>query len=196
MLGAVGIDLRLGAALDLGAKVLVGGREGLRPGCARHAGAQPGQAIDAAVFHVELVRELVDHDIDALGTVVLVEPRQQHRSALPGFAEHFVLVFVQHAGFVDLLARDHEVTRIHDHAHPACVRLQADVEHRQAGLQRDRQQHVVVQDQTLGAVKLLGGEKRERQRAQALTLARVEALQKGQARFDACPALRGDGRRG
>ncbi len=104
----------------------------------------------------------------------------QHRAALPGLAEHLVVVFVQHAGLVDRATRDEEVARIDDHPHPAGVGLQADAEHRQAGLQRDRQQHVVVQCQALRAVELLAGEEVERQLAQARAICRGEVVEEGQ----------------
>jgi hypothetical protein len=66
-------------------------------------------AVHLAVAHVEFVGEFVDDHVDAVEGVLALEPRQQHRAALPGFAEHLVFVFMDDTVFVGEMPRNDEV---------------------------------------------------------------------------------------
>lgn len=189
--GGIRVDVGVDPAIDLGAEVLVGAGEGLGPGLARHARAQAGQAVDAAVLHVELVREFVDDHVYAGWAVLLVEPCDQHRSALPGLAEHLVVVLVEYAGLIDGAAGNHEVAGIDDDPDPAVVGLKPDVEDGQTGLQRDREQHVVVELQALRTVELLAAQEFERHLAQPQALVGQQAGEEGQGALDPLPLFGG-----
>ena len=78
--------------------------------------------------------EFVQHDIGGAGIVRVVEPGQNYRSTLPGFAEHRVIVFMHDAVFVHDAPRDDEIAGIDDDAEPMTVSLEAKIEDQQAGL--------------------------------------------------------------
>ena len=93
------------------------------------------------------MRELVDHDVVApvgrLAGVADVAPRQHHRAAFHGLAGQHLVVLVHDAVVVDDLApRQHRVG-VHDDADEAVVPVEAQPQHRQAGLRGDGHGHGV-----------------------------------------------------
>ena len=97
-----------------------------------------------------------DHVVAVLdGRRLHVTPAQRHRPAGHGFAAEFFLVVVNHAGVVMQFApRQHRVGVDHD-ATEVVVPVQAQLEHRQAGLGRYGQRHLVSDLQAVGAAELL-----------------------------------------
>ena len=97
-----------------------------------------------------------DHVVAVLdGGLLHVTPAQRHRPAGHGLAAEFFLVMVHHAGLIMHFARrQHGVGVDHD-ATEIVVPVQAQLEHRQAGLGRYGQRHLVRDPQPMGAAELL-----------------------------------------
>ena len=74
------------AGVDACAQILKGRAEVARPGGGIHAAMQRRKAVGVAVQHVELVRELVQHHVDAVGPAAgfNVGNRQHQRPRVPG----------------------------------------------------------------------------------------------------------------
>ena len=187
MFGAVGVEEQVLTPVEAGAEIVVGVLESGGPGTGGHAGRQPRVAVHFAVAHVQLVGEFVNHHVDAVKGVFCVEPRQQHRTAFPGFAEDFVVVFMHHAIFVGDPAGNDEITGINDDADPVGVGVDTDIQYWQAGLQGDGQKNVVGDEQPFGAVDFLVGEKFEGHAAQAGAFFRRQEVEERQGCLDARP---------
>ena len=117
---------------------------------------QGREAVGFAVAHVELVRELVDHDVVAGHARILVARHgdvlvgKDHGAAQPRLARHGIVGEVDDAGFVHDLALGRELRRIHDHVRPAVVPLDAEFEHEDRGLRGDVQAHLVGDLEAVG----------------------------------------------
>ena len=98
-------------------------------------------AVGGAVFHVQLVRHLVDHHVPAITRrrAVDVWPRQQHRPIRTRFARQHALAFVHQSVFVGKTLLTRKRAGINDNAFPVGVAFNIQVQHRQAGLRRNRQ---------------------------------------------------------
>ncbi len=173
-------------------KVLESIGEGVDPGASRHVVRQARDAVDSAILHVELVRELVDDDVDAVDFLAVLEPRDQHRAAFPCLAEHRVVVFMHHAILVDDAARNDEVARIDDDADPAAIMVEAEVQHGQAGLQANRKLNGRRQAQVAGACPFLFGDKCPSRGAQPLAIAGVQVAEKRQVGLGCHPLCLAD----
>jgi hypothetical protein len=141
------------------------------------------------------VRELVDDDVVARLAAVLgggraerhVLPRQQHRPARPRLARQLVVPFVHDAVLVELLPPHPELPGVDDDSHPALVRIEAEVEHREHRLHRDGEPDLVGQLEAAGAVHLLLVEKEERELPQPGELGVAHPGEERQPRDDAAP---------
>jgi hypothetical protein len=142
-------------------------------------------ALNAA--HVELVGELVDHDVLAFrcqfAGVGDVLPAQHHRAAVHGFAGQHLAVAVHHARTVGDFALGHGGTGLHHDADKVAVpvehlhrvaretaRGQAHVQQRQAGLCRDAQCHGVGDVQAMGSMEFFLLQEMPAQAAQTFPL--------------------------
>ena len=104
---------------------------------------QRREAVRLAVQHVELVRELVDHDVDAVGIFGLrdVGPRQDDRALQPRLAGVGLVALMHDTGFVDVLMTRHEFRGIDDDLAPAAIVLEPEIQDQRAGLDGDMQAH-------------------------------------------------------
>jgi hypothetical protein len=108
---------------------------------------QRRKSVRIAVAHVELVRELVDHDVVAGHALLAVAGechvlvREDDRTAEPRLARHGIVGEVDHARLVDDLALGGELARVHDDLAPALEPFDAELEHEDAGLRRDLDLH-------------------------------------------------------
>lgn len=140
-------------------------------------------AIGRAAHHVDLVRELVDHDVVRVRAVrhLHVFPRQDHRPAFPRFAARVVLDLVHDAVLVlDRLA-DHEFARIDDDADPAAIQLEAEVQHGHARLRGDADDDRVGEFEPVRGRKRLLCEKEARRFAQPFAILAGQVRQERQA---------------
>ena len=93
------------------------------------------------------MRELVDHDVVAplggLAGIGDVAPRQHQRPAFHRLAGQLLVVLVHDADVVDVLAPGLHGVRMDHDADEAVVPVQSELEHRQAGLRRHGDGHLV-----------------------------------------------------
>src|SRR5262245_21637840 len=134
VLGRVRVDEGRLAGVDLGAEALVGFFERLAPLRRVHALARVGVGLVAAAVHVDLVRELVDHDVVASLGHADVLPREDHRASRPRLAGELFLEGMDDAVLVDFLLLHAEFSGVDDDPDPALVDVEAQVEDGQAGL--------------------------------------------------------------
>ncbi len=128
------------------------------PGARRPCPGAARVAVGLAVQHVDLVGELVDHDVvpglaaglGGRGAELDVLPREGDRPAGPRLARKLVVPFVHHAVVVQLLPAHPELAGVDDDAHPAVVEIEPEIEDRQARLQRDRDPDLVGQLEVAG----------------------------------------------
>jgi len=138
--------------------------------------------------HVQLVRELVDHQVVAAlqprSVAHHVRPGQHHGAALHGLADQRLGPAVHHAGLVDRLARRQHLVRVHDDADEVLVPVQrglAPVQQGQAGLRRNVDGHGIGHFQAMGAVELFLVQEQGAERAQLALLGQRQAGQEGVA---------------
>jgi hypothetical protein len=100
------------------------------------------------------MRELVDHHVVAFGrrpaTAAHVAPGQHHRAALDGLAAEFLVVLVHHAVVVDTCSRRATTWSGAARCRRSRRSGQPQMQHRQAGLRRHGDHHVVGQAQAGG----------------------------------------------
>ncbi len=175
-------------AVESYAEIFIGCGHRVRPAGA-HPGRQRRRAVGRAVDHVELVREFVDHHVVArMGAGgVGIGPGQHDRTTLHRLAGEFVVVLVHDAGLVDLFARCDEAIGIHDDFDEIAVAGQAQMQCGQAGLQRDRDAHFVVDHEAGGAAERLGREKRLALALQQRAFGLVQMVEERQTGRDALP---------
>jgi hypothetical protein len=135
-------------------EALVFGRQRGQPLGARLSAGSSGTP-SGAVGHVQHMGELVDHHVVAIGgrspAAAHVAPGQHHRAAFHGLAGQGLVVLVHHARRRRLLAPGHHLVGMQHDADEAVVAVQAQAQHRQAGLRGDGHRHVVGQAQAAGA---------------------------------------------
>ena len=73
-LGGVGIEQGVLAVIHALLKVIEGPAHDGYPACPRHARVQRRQAVGVTAFHVQLVGELMDHHVDAVTVLRVIEP--------------------------------------------------------------------------------------------------------------------------
>jgi hypothetical protein len=202
VLGGIGIEQRLLLALDHANETRVRRLERALPDAGVHVRVRHGEPVGLALEHVDLVGELVDHDVVsglAAGRrgrrpELDVLPRERDRPAGPRLARELVVPFVHHAVLVQLLPAHPELAGVDDDAHPAVVEIQPEIEDRQARLQRDRDPDRVGQLEAAGRGNLLLVQEQHHQLAQAARVVGRQAGEKGQLRDDAAPESLVDGR--
>jgi hypothetical protein len=181
--GAVGVEHRVRVALDRVAKAPVLGVQNRGPVFACPPIRQRRDAVGDAVAHVQDVRELMDHDVVApvgrLAAAVHVVPRQHERPAFHRLAAQLFLELMHDADLVDDFALRDDRIGVHDDALETAVPVEAEAQHGQAGLCRDRHRHLVVDGEAVGAEELLLGEKERREFAQLIQGHRIEVGEKG-----------------
>ncbi len=93
MFGRIGIDIGHFVPVELLAERIEGALKGLLPQQAAHLPRQRRRAVRLTAQHVELVGQLVDHQIKAVPVAILLQfaPGQHQRPLRPGFAS--VLLF-------------------------------------------------------------------------------------------------------
>jgi hypothetical protein len=132
------------------------------------------------------MRELVNDDVVAplggFATRFHIPPAQHQRAAVHRLAAEFLVELVHDAGFVDHLAPRHHGIGVHDDSLEAAVPVQAETQHRQAGLRRNRDGHVVIHGQSTDAVELLLGEKQGAQFPQRIPVSGRELRKKPKPR--------------
>lgn len=133
----------------------------------------------------------MDHDVVALACQLArcghVLPAQGHRAAGHGFAGQHFAVAVHHTGRVGTLAaRQHGAGVDHD-ALEVVVIGQSQVQHRQAGLRRNRHRHLIRHDEVVRAAEFLLGQKPAGQCTQLLLIGSGALGQKGVVRQRALP---------
>ncbi len=143
-LAGVGVDPRLAPDVHFALQRVEGVLEVCDPAPAPARVGQRRHAVEATVEQIELVRDLVHHDLIArfrrLGSLDAVFQRQDHRPLFPAFARQFVIPLVQHAAvFVQMLAPHAKAARIHDHLVPAAQPLVAQIPHRRTAQHGDQQ---------------------------------------------------------
>lgn len=94
---SIGVDERVSPAFEVSFKPVEFGAEHLRPTFIKVVLAQDGRTVGDAVFLVELVGELMEHDVVPIGTVAgaffdLI-PRDDDRSLAPRFTEVYAAGF-------------------------------------------------------------------------------------------------------
>ncbi|CAM2150903.1 hypothetical protein PT2222_250027 [Paraburkholderia tropica] len=196
VIGRIGIDQRvtfeaLPAAfrhrIDLVAELVVGVVEHIGPRLRVERGVPASikgrMTVGFAVEHVDLVRELVDDDVVGVAAVghLRVFPREDHRAAFPRLAARVVLDFMHHAVLVLHGLADHKLARIDDHAHPALVQIEREIQHGQRGLGGDRHGHGVGKFEIVRGREFLLREEQAREFAQAYEIGGVEVAEKGQS---------------
>lgn len=161
--------------------------------------AGSGAAVGGAAAHVDLVDELVDDEVVAVGGVLAglfhVAPAQHHGAAFHGFAVDVLGVVVHHAVVVDGGARGaHAVGLDHDADKIVVPRQRLpgpvggrQVQQRQAGLRGDENGNGVGDDKTARAGEFLVVEEQAAERAQLPELGRVQFVQEGQGLQDLGP---------
>ena len=90
--GAVGVEQRRLSRVDGFAQLFEFGRHYGLPAAALFGGSQGRRAVDRPIEHVELMSELVPHQVTArvgmAGFALHLAPRQNDRPAIPSFAQH------------------------------------------------------------------------------------------------------------
>ena len=152
---------------------------------------QRRKAVGVAVKHVELVREFMDHDVDAVavGARRDVGPRQDDRSLQPGLARARRSIGMHDTVLVDVFHRRHELVRIDDHLDPAGVVVDVEIEDQDARLRGDQQRHRGVEHEPAGAVHRLRVQEQNHGPAQTLALVVRQTGQKRQL-FERAPPQR------
>ncbi len=182
MFCGVGVDEGRLADVDVGTETVVGAIEHRAPGGRVHAGARGGKFGIARAVEVDFVGELVDDHVVAALLHADIFPREDHRATRPGLAGEGLVGDVHHAILVGLFLAHAEFAGVDDHAHPARIDLESQVEHRQAGLHRDRQAHLVVEGEAPGAVHFLFGKEQGREILQPRRFFGAQTAQERQAR--------------
>ena len=98
---------------------------------------QPRHAINGAVAGVYLVRDFVDHHVESrLRSAQVgkhVGPGKHHRALLPGLARQFVVPFMGHSVFIQLVPANAKLAGIDNQLAPALQPVETQMQHRKAG---------------------------------------------------------------
>ncbi len=134
----------------------------LRPRFVLFAPREQRCTVRMAALLVELVRELVDHHIAPVvvdgGAILRVLPGQHHLPLRPGLARQDLPLFLQNACAVRAHAVNDERARVDEDLPQVRKVVGPAVHDQQAGLGRDRDPHLVGDDEPFAAYKHLLGE--------------------------------------
>ena len=120
----------------------------------------------------------MDHDVVAFlfGFLVHVCERDNQRASLPGFTAAQVAPAMHDTGFVFLLEVDEKFVRVHDHGGPVVIGIDAEVQDRQAGIDRNKQPVRGVYFGVTRRVEHLLAQEQRDQSAQAVQRCFVQSL--------------------
>ena len=131
---------------------------GALPALTQCARGQGRATIGLAIAHIELVNELVNHHVVALRRRLSrcghVGPTQCDRPHLHGLAAQLFGVAVHYASLVGHFSARQHGTGVHHNALEVVVPMQAQVQHRQAGLCGNRHGHRIRHLQAMRTKKL------------------------------------------
>src|SRR4029079_13969227 len=125
-------------------------------------------AVDLAVQHVDLVRELVNADVVALAPATLLDlaPGEQNGSLLPCLAAQKVVPRWHDSIVVDDLAvADEELIRIEHDRREGRVTVETEIQDRQRAEHRDAHAHLVGDRETVRWLEALLVQEQQRELA-------------------------------